>query len=190
MKSGPVASEQRVRDTVIALHGLAGAESLARSVDGVSRRRAAIIKRETLTAAERARKAACARVEISEPGVVRGFDAMYLEQGFALNVADAAVPYRTSSNYAAAYDADHVAELLFADFQRHGAPLVLRDDRARCHTAPVVMSVVNHFGVALLQGPPYHAQYYGQHERQNREHRDWLARLHPPVPTSSRCSTR
>jgi transposase-like protein len=174
MRPGSPASEQRVRDTVVELHGLVGAESLARSVDGVSRRRAAILKREVLTELERQRKAACARVEVTEPGVMRGFDAMYLRSGFALNAADACLPYRTSTVRTNAYDADHVAAVLEADFRAHGAPLVLRDDCARCHTAPAVLSVLDTHGVALLQGPPYYAQYYGQHERQNREHRNWL----------------
>jgi hypothetical protein len=100
---------------------------------------------------------------------------MYLASGFALNAADACVPYRTSCAHVGAYDAEHVARVLEADFQTYGAPLVLRDDCASCHTAPAVLSVLDAFGVTLLQGPPYHAQYYGQHERQNREHRDWLA---------------
>jgi hypothetical protein len=124
---------------------------------------------------ERSRKSECARVEITEPGIVRGFDAMYLRGGFALNVADGSVPYRTSMTYAPLYDAEHVAAVLDRDFTACGAPLVLRDDRASCHTAPPVMSVLERHGVVLLQGPPYHAQYYGQHERQNGEHRGWLA---------------
>jgi transposase-like protein len=153
MRAGPSESEQRVRDTVRDLHGLAGAESLAHSVDGVSRRRAAVLKREVLTEIERNRKQECAQVSITEPGIVRGFDAMYLRTGFALNAADAAVPYRTSVSYAPAYDAEHVAAVLDNDFQQYGAPLVLRDDRASCHTAPAVMSVLESHGVALLQGP-------------------------------------
>ena len=175
MRHGTPASEQRVRELVLDLRGLAGAQSLARSVDGVSRRRAAMLKREVLADIERTRQQACTRVEITEPGVMRGFDAMYLRAGFALNAADACVPYRTSSAHVLAYDADHVAAVLEADFRAHGVPLVLRDDCARCHTAPAVLSVLDAYGVALLQGPPYYAQYYGQHERQNREHRDWLA---------------
>jgi transposase-like protein len=178
-RPGPPASEQRVRDTVIALHGLPGAASLARSVDGVSRRRAAELKRDVVMAMERERKLACARVEIAEPGIVRAFDAMHLTPGFALNAADASVPYRTSCVYAEAYDAEHVAGVLRADFEQHGAPLVLRDDRARCHTAPAVMSVLDEYRVALLQSPPYYPQYNGQHERQNREHGDWLAWCEP-----------
>jgi hypothetical protein len=164
-----------VRETVLALHGLPGAVSLARSVDGVSRRRAAELKREVITAVERARKQACAEVVITEPGVVRAFDAMHLTPGFALNAADACVPYRTSCVHTRAYDACHVASVLRTDFRQHGPPLVLRDDCARCHTAPAVMSVLHEYGVALLQSPPYYPQYNGQHERQNREHRGWLA---------------
>jgi len=175
MRTGPASSEQRVRSLVVELHGLAGAQSLARSVAGVSRRRAAQLKHEVLMEMERTRQRACARVEVTVPGVIRGFDAMHLVPGFALNAADACVPYRTSSAYVTNYDAESVAAVLEQDFRTHSAPLVLRDDCASCHTAPAVMSVLDAYGVALLQGPPYHAQYYGQHERQNREHRDWLA---------------
>jgi len=174
-RSGPPASEQRVRELVHDLHGLPGAASLAHSAHGISRRRAAELKREAVIEMERARKSACARVEIAEPGVVRAFDAMHLVPGYALNAADACVPYRTSCAYAAAYDAEHVAAVLEMDFREHGAPLVLRDDCARCHTAPAVLSVLAAYRVALLQSPPYYPQYNGQHERQNREHRGWLA---------------
>jgi hypothetical protein len=176
-RPGPPASELALRESVVALHGLAGAASLARSVIGVSRRRAAELKRDVIMTVERDRKRACARVEISEPGVVRAFDAMHLIHGFALNAADACVPYRTSCVHAETYDAQAVARVLRTDFQQNGAPLVLRDDCARCHTAPAVMSVLNEYGVTLLQNPPYYPQYNGQHERQNREHRDWLAWL-------------
>jgi hypothetical protein len=177
MRPGPAHSEQRIRDTVRELHGLAGADSLAHSVDGVSRRRAAMIKHEVLREMERTRKRECARVVITKPGIVRGFDAMYLPVGFALNAADACVPFRTSMKHVPRYDADHVAAVLDQDFREHGAPLVLRDDRASCHTAAPVMSVLDRHGVALLQGPAYYAPYYGQHERQNLEHRRWLTRL-------------
>lgn len=177
MRVGPRTSEDRVCQTVRDLHGMLGAESLARSVVGVSRRRAAQLKREVLTTMERERKAACAHVQVTEPGVVRGFDAMYLRDGYALHAADASVPYRTSIVYVPAYDAAHVAAVLDDDFHVHGAPLVLRDDRASCHTAPAVLSVLEHHGVALLQGPAYYAPYYGQLERQNLEHRGWLAWL-------------
>jgi hypothetical protein len=176
---GPPAAEQRVREVVEELHGLAGAQSLARSVTGVSRRRAAELKQEVMTALERQRKAQCSRVVVTTPGVVRGFDAMYLTDGFALIASDASVPYRTSAKHASAYDANHVAAILDDDFRTHGAPLVLRDDRARCHTAEPVLSVLRAHRVLLLQGPPYYAPYYGQHERQNAEHRAWCQSAAP-----------
>jgi len=169
----------QVRELVEDLHGLVGAASLARSVCGVSRRRAGEIKQETLAELERARKATCAHVEVTEPGIVRGFDAMHLSGGYALIAADACVPYRTSVLHSQVYDAEKLATLLHRDFAIYGAPLVLRCDCARCHTAPVVMSVLESWGVALLQGRPYYAQYYGQLERQNREHRDWLRWIEP-----------
>jgi hypothetical protein len=174
-RSGPPASESRVRELVETLHGLAGAASLAHSVDGVSRRRAAEIKAEVLTANERERKQASARVIVTRPGVIRGFDAMHVSDGVALIASDSCVPYRTTSRHVPAYDARNVADVLDEDFENHGAPLVLREDRARCHTAEPVMSVLRKHAVLLLQGPPYLARYYGQHERQNREHRAWCA---------------
>jgi hypothetical protein len=177
MRAGPPESEDRLRQTVRDLHGLPGAASLARSVVGVSRRRAAVLKHEVVTASERERKSACARVEITEPGVVRGFDALYVRDGFALHAADASVPYRTSLTYVPTYDAEHVATVLDDDFGEHGAPLVLREDRASCHTAPAVLSVLDWYGVIVLQGPAYYPSYYGQLERQNVEHRGWLVWL-------------
>ncbi len=179
MRHGSPESEQQVRELVTKLHGLAGASSLAHSVVGVSRRRAAQLKSEVLTASERERKSESARVEVLEPGVVRGFDAMHLESGYALIAADACVPFRTTAKRVDHYDAESVAAVLEEDFEMHGAPLVLRCDCARCHTAPAVMSVLERHGVTMLQGPAYYAPYYGQHERQNREHRDWLARAKP-----------
>jgi hypothetical protein len=174
-KAGPKESEQRVRELVTNLHGLVGANSLAHSVTGVSRRRAAEIKHEVLQTAERERKQSCARIDVLAPGVVRGFDAMHVGESYVLVAADAAVPYRTSVTHADAYDARAVADLLERDFETHGAPWVLRCDRARCHTAPAVMSVAAHYRVVLMHGPAYHARFYGQLERQNREHRLWLA---------------
>lgn len=174
-RRGSPASELRVRELVESLHGLAGAASLARSVDGVSRRRAAEIKASVLTAHERFRKQGCARVVITRPGVMRGFDAMHLRDGLALIASDSCVPFRTTSRYVQAYTAANVAKVLEEDFEIHGAPLVLREDRARCHTAEPVMSVLSKHRVLLLQGPPHLPRYYGQHERQNREHRAWSA---------------
>jgi hypothetical protein len=174
MKKGPAQSEARVREILVELHGMAGAASLAKSVHGVSRRRAELIKEEHATAMERARKQECSRVKLVEPGLLRAFDAVHLEHGFLLCAADGCVPYRTSLVHSVSYDGDAVARTLDADFREHGAPLVLRDDRASCHTTPAVLSVLQQHGVSLLQGPAYYPQYNGQHERQNVEHRHWL----------------
>jgi transposase InsO family protein len=181
MRAGPPASEERVRELVQDLHGLSGAQSLARSVTGVSRRRAAAIKHEVMTAIERTRQADCTSVEVNVPGIVRGFDAMHLADGFALIAADSSVPFRTSIQHACSYDAQSVAEVLDKDFRTHGAPLVLREDRAKCHTAEPVASVLREHGVLVLHGPPRYPQYYGQLERQNAEHRAWW---HRRLPTS------
>jgi len=170
---------EQVGGLVRALKGLIGAEAIRHAVPGVSRRQAAAVKSETLTWMERERKAAAERVVVTIPGVVRGFDAMHLstDQGHrhALIAGDAAVPFRTSAVPVKRYDGQGVAEVLTRDFARHGAPLVLRADRARCHTTPEVLEVLDHHGVLLLQGPPRHPGYYGQLERQNLEHRAWLA---------------
>jgi transposase-like protein len=170
------AQEHALRDQVRTLRGLAGADSLARSVAGVSRRAAAAVKRDELAAMERERQAACGRVLVTVPGVIRGFDAMHLDDGYALVAADAAVAFRTSVTLVPTYDTPHVAHVLDADFDQHGPPLVVRLDRARCHQTPAVLSVLKRHGVLLLHGPAHHPGYYGQLERQNREHRDWLAR--------------
>jgi transposase-like protein len=164
---------------VRALKGLIGAEALSLAVPGISRRQAAAVKRETLAAMERERKADAERVVVSTPGVVRGFDAMHVPTGegdrYALVAADAAVPFRTTAAVVERYDGRSVAEVLERDFVQHGAPLVLRADRAKCHTVPEVLEVLRGHGVLLLQGPPRHPGFYGQLERQNREHRAWLA---------------
>ncbi len=159
-------------------HGLMGAEAIRRSITGVSRRQSAAIKAETLTQVERERKAQCARVTITAPGVLRGFDAMYVattaEMSYLLIAGDAAVPYRTTIDVVDAYDAEHVAKTLERDIATHGAPLVYRLDRAACHDEPRVVSLLEANGVLILHGPPRHPGYYGQLERQNREHRAFL----------------
>jgi hypothetical protein len=172
-RAGPIETEDHVRSLVRDLHGLIGANALAHSVTGVSRRRAAELKAETLTAIERERQAACFIVSVTRPGVVRGFDAMDLSIGHALIAGDAAVPFRTSVEEAARYNAEAVAKVLDADFRIHGAPLVMRFDRARCHDAEPVVSVLREHRVIALHGPAYYPKYYGQLERQNQEHRAW-----------------
>lgn len=77
------------------------------------------------------------------------------------------------------YDAMSIAGALATHFAVHGAPLVLRLDRCAAHTAPEVLEVTKRFGVLILQGPPHHPGYYGQLERQNREHRAWLDAVGP-----------
>jgi transposase len=163
---------------VRALRGLPGADALRHAVPGVSRRRAAALKRETVTAMERERVARTTRVHVAVPGVLRGFDAMHVGtthgMRYVLVSADACVPQRTSAPVVVRYDGPAVAAALDADFARHGAPLVLRADRARAHETPDVLAVLRAHRVLLLHGPPRHPRYYGQLERQNREHRAWL----------------
>jgi len=174
-------SAAEVRGLVRQLRGLVGAASLSKSVAGVSRRQAASIKRDELTAMERDRKAAASRVEVLAPGVIRGFDALEIPttegRRWVLAAGDAAAPYRTSLAVTDSYDARAVAAALDADFTEHGAPLVLRLDRARCHRAPPVASLLERWRVLPLHGPPRYPRYYGQLERQNREHRAWLSAL-------------
>jgi transposase-like protein len=171
----PPELEASVRTHVRVLGSLVGAASLARSIGGISRRGAAAIKRDELTVLECERQARCGHVRVAVPGVVRGFDAMHLDRRYALVASDACVPFRTTVVAVGDYDARSVAMTLAADFKRHGPPLVLRFDRARCHDAPPVASVLRAHRVIPLHGPPHHPQYYGQLERQNREHRTWLA---------------
>jgi hypothetical protein len=161
------------------LHGLIGADSLRHSVTGLTRRQAARIKRETCQAVERERRARTRRVAVVAPGILRGFDAMELcspgaSRRHALIAADGCVPFRTSWTISPVYDARAVVDLLEKDFRLHGPPLVLRFDRAKAHVAHVVDELLQANGVLPLHGPPHYARYYGQLERQNREHRAWL----------------
>jgi hypothetical protein len=175
------AAEAQVRALVRSLHGLAGAASLSRSVAGVSRRQAAAIKADELAAMERERRQACRRVTVTRPGIVRGFDGMHLPTTgadlYALIGSDACVPYRTSLVLVPSYDGPHVAETLDDDFRRHGAPLVCRRDRLAAQHTDEVDQVLEAHGVLTLRGPPRYPRFYGQTERQMREHRAWLAPL-------------
>ena len=171
---------QHVRAIVRATHGLVGAAMLGR-MTGLPRRISAEIKRNELRELEIERKARCASVSIAAPGIVRGFDAMHVEsvegKAYWLVAADAAVPFRTSIATVTSYDADQVIAALIADFETHGAPLVLRLDRISCQRTPEVDEVLTRYQVLALHGPPRHPYYYGQLERQNREHRAWYALL-------------
>lgn len=160
------------------MRGLIGAEALAHCVPGLSRRKAAAVKRQTLTLMERERIDACTRISVTVPGVVRGFDAMYVNTTaglrYLLAAADASVPYRTLISPVMTYDSTSVAGALEQDILMNGAPLVYRMDRASCHRTPEVQEVLDRHDVLVLHGPPHHPGYYGQLERQNREHRAWL----------------
>jgi transposase InsO family protein len=174
------ARRQHVRSIVRDTHGLVGAENLGRMA-GLPRRICAEIKRSELRELEIERKARCASVSIATPGIVRGFDAMHVEsiegKAYWLVAADAAVPFRTSITTVNSYDADHVIAALVADFETHGAPLVLRLDRISCQRTPELEAALTRYQVLALHGPPRHPYYYGQLERQNREHRAWYALL-------------
>ena len=173
---------QRVREIVRATHGLVGAQSLGKRC-GLPRRTAAVIKNRELREMELERKARCATVSVSGPGIIRGFDAMHMPctegKSYWLVAADAAIPYRTSIATVPVYDAEHVIAALIADFERHGAPLVLRLDRIACQRTPEVLDTLTRYQVLPLHGPPRHPYYYGQLERQNREHRAWQQPLGP-----------
>ena len=160
------------------MRGLVGVESLRHSFPTLTRSAAREAKREALHQMEAERRAAAERITIVVPGVVRGFDAMHLtvrgRRRYLLTCGDAAIPYRTSWSVEGRYTAVATAELLRADFAANGAPLVLRLDRASQHAAPAVTEILDGYGVLALHGPPHYAPFYGQLERQNREHRQWL----------------
>jgi transposase len=173
----PQAARQ-LEEALRTMHGLPGADSLAHTVPGISRRQAARLKARTLTAMERERKAALHRVRVSAPGVVRSLDGMMVQTAHgarhALVSSDAAVPYRTGIVLGTRYDGHLVARALAADMQRNGAPLVYRLDRAKAHDTQQVREVLATAQVLVPHGPPHCPRFYGQHERQNREHRAWL----------------
>ncbi|MBV8195603.1 MAG: hypothetical protein JOY80_08755 [Candidatus Dormibacteraeota bacterium] len=174
--------EDRVRQT----RGQVGAASLSHRVPGISRRGAASIKARVLTAVERERRAACTAVKVTQPAIVRGFDQLWAAttDGLlpVLVSGDACVQYRTSLQVAQRYDGPSVARAIDDDFREHGAPLVWRADRASCHRTEEVDEVLRAWGVLRLHGPPHLARFYGQLERQNREHRAWLSASAPPSP--------
>jgi len=171
-----------VQDT----HGLIGAEALRRSVAGLTRRAAATIKSDTCRLMEHERRAGAERVRIVAPGILRGFDAMALDnpgrgESHVLIAADGCVPFRTSWVVAPRYDGRAVSDILRRDFDTFGAPLVLRLDRASSHDVLAVRELLDEHRVLALHGPSYYPRYYGQLERQNREHREWLARSPGPL---------
>lgn len=177
------AAKGRVRSLVRDSHGLIGAANLGR-VCGLPRRVCAAIKKAELRELEYERKERCASVRVAAPGIIRGFDAMHLEAtdgpAYWLVAADAAIPYRTTIATVPCYDAEHVIRTLRSDFEEHGRPLVIRLDRMACQRTEEVESLLEKYEVLALHGPPRYPRYYGQLERQNREHRGYSALL-PPV---------
>jgi hypothetical protein len=178
-RDGPTAEQIRAgADVVREMRGLIGADALSHAVPELSRRKAAAVKQLTLTQMERERQQACERIVVTVPNIIRGFDAMYASTTsgtrFLLASADANVQYRTLLEAVWSYDGTSVAAALEQDIELNGAPLVYRLDRARCHQTEEVRAVLDAHNVLVLHGPPRHPQYYGQLERQNREHRAWL----------------
>ena len=68
-------------------------------------------------------------------------------------------------------------EALRRDLATGGAPLVWRRDRHRAHRTDSIVRLLDEHGVIVLQGPPHYPRFYGQLERQNRDHRAWLDRV-------------
>jgi hypothetical protein len=159
--------------------GLMGAVSLSKKTGG-SRRDCARIKTKVLTDRERSRKQRSLQVRVSKPGIMRSFDQLYVHidgiKCILLICADACIPYRTTIALVSRYDAVSVARVIARDIIRYGAPLFWRMDRAKSHMTRLVMEVLEHWGVLPLFGPPRYPGFYGQMERMNREHRDWLSR--------------
>jgi hypothetical protein len=172
-----------VEDLVRDLDGQIGAAALSKSVAGLSRRDASWLKRQTLTSMEAERKTSVSRIIVKRPDVIRGFDPVFAVSAegrrYLMPVADAAVPKRTTVDLKERYDADAVREVLEKDIREHGAPLVYRMDRARQHDDPKVRALLEQHRILVLHGPPHYPQYYGQLERQNREHRAVLNALGP-----------
>jgi hypothetical protein len=163
--------EARVRET----HGIIGAAPLAKQL-GSSRRDCAKVKAAMQTQLELERKQSTMRVEVLAPGILRGMDQKYVHgrERLLLICADGQVPYRTTITAPEKYDGAAVLEVLKKDIAEHGAPLVYRMDRAASHRVPEVKSLLAEHKVLQLHGPARRPQYYGQTERQNREHEPWL----------------
>lgn len=184
----PVAPETAAAalDVVKQLGGQIGVRALAHQVPALSRSQASELKHQALSELERARKADAVRIEVTVPGILRGFDAMHVVTTdgprWLLIAADASVPFRTTGLVVEHYDGPSVALALETDILRHGAPLAYRLDRWRAHSTDEVLAVLQKYGVLVLHGPPYYPRFYGQLERQNREHRRILGARVVPSP--------
>ena len=179
-KRGPKPRTEEVDTTaaeavVRSMNGQIGAAALAKCSPGLSRRDAAELKARVLTSMENKRQAELWRVHVV-PGAVRAFDAMHFDDAFAFVGADAGIPFRTSLELLEEYVGSLVARVMDEDFERHGAPLVARLDRAKQHLVAEVKAVLVKHGVLLMHGPPRYPGYYGQLERMNEEHRAFLGR--------------
>ncbi len=94
---------------------------------------------------------------------------------YALIAADGAVPYRTSLTTGRVLRLPNWWRARCGrDLEQNGAPLVYRLDRARAHDTPAARELLAAHQVLVLHGPPRYPCFYGQLERQNREHRAWL----------------
>jgi hypothetical protein len=145
---------------------LCGNQAARGARDGA--RKACTLRERRARGAERDARIRCDALEAIE------------RKAYWLVAADAALPYRTSIATVTSYDTASVVEALRVDFEVHGAPLVLRLDRIACQRTPEVDALLDSYLVLALHGPPRHPYYYGQLERQNRDHRAWY-RLLPPV---------
>ena len=170
---------RKVTELLDETRGRMGAVCLGRKTGG-SRRQCARIKARVLSERERERKKCALQIRVNMPGIMRSFDQLYVRIDGAKRVllicADACVPYRTSISLVGRYDARNVAKVITEDIKRHGAPLFWRMDRAKSHLSKRVMDLLRCTEVIPLIGPPRHPGFYGQMERMNREHRDWLTR--------------
>jgi transposase-like protein len=179
-RRAPVTEETRTRviEVVKRLHGQIGAEALSHRVPELSRRQAAELKQVARREMEKERIARLQRITVTESNVIRGMDQLYVRCGsvqrLLLLASDAHVPYRTSVTACSQYDEEAVLRALQKDLARYDAPLVYRLDRASSHRTPRVKSLLDAHQVLVLHGPAHYPQYYGQLERQNREHRAWL----------------
>jgi transposase len=169
---------ERASELIRSLRGAIGADALRHAVPGLSRREAARVKANTLTAIERERISSCERVKVFASDVIRGFDAMHVNttmgRQYLLVTADASVPFRMTAVAVPRYDGASVSSTLARDMERWGAPLVYRMDRAKAHRTPQLRKLLDDAGVLVLHGPAGYPGFYGQLERQNREHRVWL----------------
>jgi hypothetical protein len=129
------AVEREVRDT----RGLVGAAALARTT-GTSRRVAATIKADVLTAMERERVAALQRIVITQPGVVRGFDQKWMPttQGLRRRSFAAMRPFRIALTlcWQSGTTRSRCSRSSKRTSATNGPPVVLRLDRASVHRTP------------------------------------------------------